>query len=403
MSCSEAIDACLRVVSNRCRNLRKTIEKAKTWQEAAENGVDLNDEQLESVRSVPRKQAVLSELQEILKKQTAVIQSSNSVNSNVTTGSKTKDTKSSQSVKEGSDSGTVETASNKTSPKSSTIDDTQCARQTACTDRHEFVNGEQTSPSLQLHEESPNSKINVQQVYPELNDQTRAGNPNFLSGMESAVEKLKSPQFVLSNHLEHPDQLSSTLNTSEASLRNSHTADLPTSSGQESYINNPTSEAHVPYSSSVATAVLQQLEKKHIQEIQRIKTGCIRAVLNLFHVTDFLKQPGSREALLVYFGTAATAKRMRPLTSLDIDLVCYFNVMLTTPNGNVAHDEAVDVSTEHCLEYLKGSRSEAFKGTTYATLSQIVDCIARCPIMTDRGDDVNIASQIVGDHLIDPL
>lgn len=403
MSNSEAIDACLRVVSNRCRNIRKTIEKAKTWQEAAENGIDLNEEQLESVRSVPRKQAVLSELQEILKKQMAVVRPNTSAKPTATTNAKTKDAKGFKSAKEGIDSVIIDISSDKTSPKSSTIDDTHCVLPISGADGHNFVDGEKTSPSSQLPEGLSGSNADVGQICSELTDQMRAVNPSILTGMESGLNKLNSPQFVLSNQHDYPDHVPPSRSTHKTAFQNSHSLGLPVSSAQDLYGINPAPGTHVSYDSTVANAVLQQLEKKHSQEIQRIKTECIRAVLNLFHVTDFLKQPGSREALLAYFVTAATGKRARPLTSLDIDLVCYFNVMLTTPNGNVAHDEAVDVSTEHCLEYLKGSRSEAFKGTTYATLSQIVDCIARCPIMTDRGDDDNLTSQVVGDRLTDPM
>lgn len=60
----EMADAVLRVVSNRCRNLRKALDLANQWQDAADKGVQLNDEQLAVVNSVPRKEAMLAELKE---------------------------------------------------------------------------------------------------------------------------------------------------------------------------------------------------------------------------------------------------------------------------------------------------------------------------------------------------
>lgn len=132
---------------------------------------------------------------------------------------------------------------------------------------------------------------------------------------------------------------------------------------------------------------MADLKLNHEHQLLHFRADAVRKTLNLFHVSEFLRQPGSREALLSYYSSPEVRHLPFVLTGLHLDIISYFYVMLTSPNGNVPHPEAVQVSTAHCLGYLQGSTAEAFKGTPYSMLVEIVNTIACCPILTERGVD----------------
>lgn len=69
----DQIDGLLRIVSNRCRNLRKAIERANAHEKSKEGGKEINSEQEQSIEMKAVRIAQLHELEEILKKQEALV------------------------------------------------------------------------------------------------------------------------------------------------------------------------------------------------------------------------------------------------------------------------------------------------------------------------------------------
>lgn len=282
------------MVSNRCRNLRKVIDRARALEAAEAEGQLLNEEQRESVRGIARKEAMLAELQEILKKQTAVA-------------------------------------------------------------------------------EPPEAPV------PKLS--RRAAKAARAKARDKEPAKSASEKGSEESELAEKD--------ADVEANSEHGSDRHVSNG----INLKEHEALVLRAEKAAEerdALLREITEsklKHDQQLVKAKRETVRKVLNLFHIVDFLRQPGSREALLAYHENPQAQPVSHALSNLHLDLLCYFNIMLTTPNGNVPHHDAVDVSTSHCVEFLRESISEAFEGSTYASLARIVDVVASCPILTERGDE----------------
>eukprot|EP00172_Hildenbrandia_rubra_P002928 Plantae.Rhodophyta-Hildenbrandia_rubra.ctg4176.p2 GENE.Plantae.Rhodophyta-Hildenbrandia_rubra.ctg4176~~Plantae.Rhodophyta-Hildenbrandia_rubra.ctg4176.p2 ORF type:complete len:497 (-),score=130.94 Plantae.Rhodophyta-Hildenbrandia_rubra.ctg4176:602-2092(-) len=104
-------------------------------------------------------------------------------------------------------------------------------------------------------------------------------------------------------------------------------------------------------------------------------------ILELMHVVEFLRQePNGTQALLEYFSETEDN-----ISAQELEYVMYFGVMLTTPNGDVPHQEAVEVSATHCEGYLDESEEEAFTKVTYRQLAQIIRSVANCPLLKERG------------------
>lgn len=330
MSESERVDSCLRVVANRCRNLKKAIERAKTWERAEKDGQQLNDEQIQSVKSIEGKETLLAELQEILRKQTAIVQPQ-------TTEAQDAQPISKRKAKAGRLAKAKEAHMEKESTASSrSTGQVEAERDSSIPDNSEDsigkVSEDASAPPLQ--------KADLKTGEPESRpDEAQRQAPDVDMSAPSATTGFS------------PDTTTFTVHRDPEDLRRQ----------------------------------MDAIQIQHAEHINRDRKDAIRMTLNLFHVVDFLRQKGSREALLAFFDTPAGQRFSRQLDSLDLDLLCYFNVMLTTPNGNVPHNEAVDVSTAHCLEFLKGSASPAFKGTSYSKLSEIATTIGTCPILTERG------------------
>lgn len=301
------VHSCLKVVSNRCRNLRKAIDRAKLWQNAAQNGHQLNPEQTESVNALTRKEALLVELQEILKKQTLILerdqQNDNTPNSPSTSHPVSKRAAKAARLKAKGMCQTSDKSSDEKPPTS--------------------------------HSSDP-----------------------------------------LTNGLSLLDKGDAAVQVDTFSTPVIHASPSPPVQTQAS-----------PDQTKWQDALQQFSDLKMSQNdvVARERQHAVRTTLSLFHITDYLRQPGSRDALLAYFQSPKGKQSPCVITSLDLDLLCYFNVMLTSPNGHVPHKDAVDVSTAHCLQYLATSPADAFKGTSYATLMNIVDTIASCPIMNDYG------------------
>lgn len=285
MSEKERIDACLRIVSNRCRNLRKAIDRAKGLQQALTDGQTLRDEQLDVIKAIPKKEALLAELQEIMRKQTAVAEP-----------------KQEQTSKQ----------SKHTAKTPKSVDESNGAH----------------ADSLEDHKSTDTPGSNSSDTPTQEND-----------GIDLAA--LEEKYAVENKRLEEEN----------ARLANA----------------------------------MRDLTVEQNETLIREKGEVVQKILNLAHIADFLRDQGTRNVLLKFF-QSADPSGASSLNELDMDLLCYFNMMLTSPNGNVAHNSAVDVSTAHCLEYLNVSQSDAFKGTSYARLTEIVETIATCPILTRRGE-----------------
>lgn len=116
--------------------------------------------------------------------------------------------------------------------------------------------------------------------------------------------------------------------------------------------------------------------------------AAVSKVLDLLHVTDFLQTQDGKGSLLDYFDRSSGSGEPS-LAALDMDILLYFATMLTTPNGNVAHPLAVDTSAAHCVAYLRKVDAEAFQGTTYRRLSEIVHAIGSCPLLARRGEPLS--------------
>lgn len=311
------MDSMLRVVSNRCRNLRKVIDRARALETAEKQGQQLNEEQRESVRGLARKEALLAELQEILKKQTAVV---DPAESEAQTKLSRRAQKAAKAKARGAKEGTT-SVSEKSSEE-----------------------GERT-------EKVPDGDPGANQDGQEAGYFAGNGNGILPSNAQRDIER-------------------------DAQREAEHAAELEASRKEVEKLS---------LERDGLLKEMAELKLGHEHQLVQDKKESITQALNLFHVADFLRQPGSREALLSYYETPEGNMSPLVLNGLHLDLVCYFNVMLSSPNGNVPHPEAVDVSTAHCVEYLKGATTDAFRGTSYAALVEIVNAIASCPILTDRG------------------
>lgn len=391
MTNQDMTDACLRVITNRCRNLRKTIDKAKIWEQAMEKGAELNEEQLTSIQSVPRKEALCAELLEIHKKQKAVID------------------KYLSEQKNDSEYDQVNTNGEKLTIEKTPVNKSQFSSPSSTSpERHHGPDDANGEPSVSVSSKQDNYSSNSDTIFPvtqgELDDsnttqghnlpgQNDSMNPHMVHPSHSNVhinqisERSVVPE-VSHNHVHHQ-----TINPDTLPQDSCQVDRLATTLAQTLYTSNTSSIELNSTDSAHISKIIHDLEKKHSEHIEDMTKGAVRAILNLFHVSDYLKQRGSRETVMACSGSTGTLLFPGPLTDLDIDLLCYFHVMLTSPNGFVPHKEAVEVSTAHCLEFLKGSRSEAFKGTTYATLAEMVHAIASSPVMSERGKENNLASQ----------
>lgn len=107
----------------------------------------------------------------------------------------------------------------------------------------------------------------------------------------------------------------------------------------------------------------------------------IRKILDYLHVVEELKDGARKASLLNSFAHNVPA----PVTAVDVDIVDYFSLMLTSPDGEVPHKAAVATSVAHAMSYLSDPEKEAFEGTTYARLAKIAATIAASPLLA-RGD-----------------
>jgi hypothetical protein len=120
----------------------------------------------------------------------------------------------------------------------------------------------------------------------------------------------------------------------------------------------------------------------------------ISKVLSLLHVVDFINAPESKQCVVDFFASDQGRTVSRIVSAYDLELISYFVVMLTSPNGDVPHEAAVETSTAHCLAYVEGCDGEAFTGTTYSTLSEIVQAVEQSPPLATRGRPLQPSSSV---------
>lgn len=333
-------DAVLRVISNRCRNLRKVLDRTLALQTAQAQGQLLNDEQNESVRDLPKKEALLAELQEILKKQTAI----------------------------------VEPPPPPPQPKLSR------RAQKAARAKARALEGEAKSTSEKSIEEGERQDAKNAETTPEPSGEAPDQSVN---GVTSENDSQQGSQHGSQQGSQQGSQHDSQYGSQQGSRHGSQY-------GRSQMIDHANERKSIAMGVEEREVLLREmadLKLNHEHQLLHFRADAVRKTLNLFHVAEFLRQPGSREALLSYYNNLEARHTPFVLNGVHLDIISYFYVMLTSPNGNVPHPEAVQVSTAHCLGYLQGSNAEAFKGTPYSMLVEIVNTIACCPILTERGVD----------------
>lgn len=306
---TSTMEAMLKVVSNRCRNLKKAIEKASALELAVQRGESLKAEQMESIKAKPGKQALLRELEEILRKQTALLP---------------------QASKAGEPAKLSRRAAKRLQREK------------------QMAGANETS---QATTESPTNEKNE--------DVSKSGDLSTGELKEDEPQSSKDPK-----------------QTEEKSLGESNN-----SVGAEEP--RPPIEEGKPKESPV-------LPEQAVSGSEQISPAVVGAILEILHVIDYVKHQGGRESVLRYATSSPVIQNARRVSGLDIELLLYFCKMLTSPNGSVPHKKAVETSTEHCIKYLEGSESDAFVGTTYKTLADIVQAIATSPLLAQRNGDAKI-------------
>jgi hypothetical protein len=320
---SEMTQALVKIIQNKIRNLRKAIDKASAIEKAGEKGEKLQADQLESVAAKPGKVLVLDELEEILKKQNAVIATYQP---------------SAKSRKRGGrrnfQGASTELASNSTDVTS--VSNASEGLLGALPD-----NG--VSPCLVAKNEGA----------------SQAGSSD-VSSVENTREKVSdvSGGELAKEYADHDVENSAESLASVASKSEPRSAVDFVDSFQKSMANRvPAADLHV----------------------------AISKVLSLLHVVDFIRAPESKQSVLTFFTCDRGRSVDRVVSAYDLELISYFVVMLTSPNGDVAHTAAVDTSAAHCLSYVESSPAEAFTGTTYSTLCDIVRAVEVSHPLACRG------------------
>lgn len=290
-------DSVLRIVFNRCRNLRKAIEKATVHERAMDCGKQVSPEQMESIKAKPVRQSLLHELEQILEKQTAIMKPEPPVLGK-------------RAAKRLERAKNIAVVSNFPAAQGATID----------LGKKEL---------RELHSDDTNSNGK-----PDDLSEGHAGSSTNVADSESEKHSINDMQV----------------------------------NGDEKY------EGQVEPRRGSGTYTASMPDMK----------ASVQSIVEISHVVSFINQEGGRECISNYFSRATAFGGVRIVTDLDIDVLLYFYRMLSTPNGSVPHKEAVGISAEHCCAYLERSEEEAFSGTTYATLSEIVRAIAASPLLANR-------------------
>jgi hypothetical protein len=320
---SEMTQALVKIIHNKIRNLRKAIDKASAIEKAGEKGEKLQADQLESIAAKPGKVLVLDELEEILKKQSAVI---------------------------------------------ATYQPSEKSRKRGGKRNFQGANTEVASNSTDVTSVSSASEV-LQGNLPANGGSQGAGAKNEgasqadssnLSSVESTREKVAavSGGDLATDYADHD------VEECNANLANVASTSAPRS----------------------AVDLVDSLQKSFAdRELAVDLDVAISKVLSLLHVVDFIGAPESKQAVLTFFNCDRGRSVDRVVSAYDLELISYFVVMLTSPNGDVAHAAAVDTSAAHCLSYVQSSSAEAFTGTTYSTLCDIVRAVGESPPLACRG------------------
>jgi hypothetical protein len=320
---SEMTQALVKIIHNKIRNLRKAIDKASAIEKAGEKGEKLQADQLESIAAKPGKVMVLDELEEILKKQNAVI---------------------------------------------ATYQPSEKSRKRGGKRNFQGTNTEVASNSTDVTSVSSASEV-LQGNLPANGGSQGAGAKNEgasqadssnVSSVESTREKVAavSGGELATDYADHDEE------ECNANLANVASKSAPRS----------------------AADLVDSLQKSVANREPAVDLDvAISKVLSLLHVVDFISAPESKQAVLTFFNCDLGRSVDRVVSAYDLELISYFVVMLTSPNGDVAHAAAVDTSAAHCLSYVQSSSAEAFTGTTYSTLCDIVRAVGESPPLACRG------------------
>lgn len=296
------MDAILKIVQNKIRNLRKAIDRAKAIEAAAERGEELQPDQKKSLEGRPGKELVLSELEEILKKQTAIVTSSlGAAKKKAKEGNKPG--KRGQKKSQENDSNTIGDSVDEQRPGADNVQDTA-------------VVGD--APTAAKEKELP-----VAQDTSDASTGKQAAGPgNEFEAADAGVESM--------------------------STANSYAPTPATADG----------------SVNLDAAVVK--------------------ILSLLHVVEYASDMEAMKGILTYYEAQGNSGGRR-IVSNDLERIKYFVLMLTSPNGDIPHRDAVETSRSHCVAYLNTPQLEAFPGTTYKALADISDELGRCPLLADRG------------------
>lgn len=341
---SEPGAAVLRPLQNKIRNLRKAIDRATPLAEAAARGDELQADQVESVRSRPAKVALLADLEEILRKQESAAAAAFGAVAAAATPVSEVQGESKRAAKRKAAAAAAEAAAAEAAAAEAVAAEAAAAEAAAA----EAAVAAAASETAKEQEDVVVSEQKENMV-------GKLGS----NGDASADTEREETKGEAGNVFEVVSDAGATGGLSLASIDGL-----------------PASQVSNGGDFSVAGSVPEPANDAGVESTVRVKD-----VIELLHVVEYLKDPENRRSLAAYFDG-----RESELSKIDVDIVLYFGAMLVSPNGNIPHENAVETSTMHCLNYLSKPTAEPFSGTSYGRLSQIVSVIGRCPLLERNAD-----------------
>lgn len=301
--------AMLKVVQNKIRNLRKAVDRASQLESAESRGEVLQADQIESLRSKPIKVALLSEFEEVLKKQLAAV-----ADHSEECGSKnlSKDSKRESKRRE-----------------------------------------------KDLSESKPATTL-------------------------SADDAGRSQGTLPQNGGDEVD-IAVSDNSSKPALESTHEGETPQSKSENASLEKERENDGASSAVEKADEGAQVIARENPQDPAVELSLAVSKVLSLLHIVDYIRADDAKASVLAYFESQRGKCSGRHVGAYELDVLSYFTVMLSSPNGDIAHPVAIETSAAHCLAYLQESDAEAFTGTTYKSLAELVGTIATCPLLACRG------------------
>ncbi len=313
----DPMEGVLRIVSNRCRNLKKAIERATALEKAVEGGKTVNAEQLESIKVKPVRISMLHELEEILRKQTAIV----------------------------------------TPPKLS-------KRAAKRLQKEKNIASSNNGSDLPPEQEKKNDTVNGQDPV-----EDNISNANLSTDRDTISSSNTEPVSGRAESQSEKEQSDKEQSEKEHSEKEQSVTEQPVADTKKT---------------ELAIAAQCAREAEHTRQLKFATQATMDSVLEIAHVVTFINQPGGRECINRFFEAGHRGLNGRKVNYMDMEVLLYFYRMLTSPNGNIPHEQALQTSVAHCSAYLEFSTNEAFPGTTYKTLREIVRSIATCPLLANR-------------------